>query len=182
MTISPAARRSPFEWLYRLTGLLACLSMVAIALIILADVALRQFGGQLRGADDFAVYALCATGLLGLAPTYRRGEHIRVGLLIDRITGRTRHLVEIVVLVLAVLAVGWGTWWAGHFVYDSWRFNELGQGLVPVKLWIPQLSMVIGLGVFLLALVEDLVRAVTGGTPSYITAASGETELPMFER
>lgn len=176
------AARSPLEWLYALTGLLACIAMVSIALIILGDVGLRQFGRQIPGADDFAVYALCATGMLGLAPTYRRGEHIRVGLVLDRITGVARHRLEIAVLILSVVAVGWGTWWAIAFVFDSWRYNELAQGLVPVKLWIPQSAMAFGLFVFLIALVEDLIRALAGGTPSYLAAAAAETELPTFER
>lgn len=174
--------KSPFDPIYRAAAFLAVAALVAIAAIILADVALRQFGGQIKSGDDFAAYALAATAMLGLGPTYRHGDQIRVGLLIDRLTGRARHGVEIAVLAIAIVMVGWATWWIGQFVYDSWRFHEVSQGLLAIPLWMPQSAMLLGLGVLLLALVEDIVRALSGGTPSHLASQAGETELPTFER
>jgi TRAP-type C4-dicarboxylate transport system permease small subunit len=173
---------SPLEPLYKLTAFLAAAALVSIAAVILADVFLRQFGGQVRSSDDYAGFALVATGMLGLAPTYRKGDHIRVGLLIDRLSGNSRKFFEFLCLAFALVAVSWAAWWAGRFVYDSWRFNELSQGLVAIPLWVPQSAMVFGLTVFAIALLEDLVRLITGGQPSYIANASAETELPTFER
>jgi TRAP-type C4-dicarboxylate transport system permease small subunit len=174
--------RSPFEPVYRLTAFLAVAALVSIAAIILADVILRQFGGQVKSSDDFAGYALVATGLLGLAPTYRRGEHIRVGLLIDRLGGSARRGIELFCLGFGVLATGWASWWTGRFALDSWRFNELSQGLIPIPLWAPQSAMFIGILVLFIAMAEDLLRVATGGTASYMAGASLEPELPSFER
>jgi TRAP-type C4-dicarboxylate transport system permease small subunit len=173
---------SPLDPLYRLTAFLAVTALVAIAGIILADVILRQFGGQIRSSDDFAGFALVATGMLGLAPTYRRGDHIRVGLLLDRLTGGARRAVELACLAFGVAAIGWASWWAGRFVYDSWRFHEVSQGLVPVPLWVPQFFMFFGLFVLLVAMAEDLLRVITGRDPSYIANASAETEVGSFDR
>jgi TRAP-type C4-dicarboxylate transport system permease small subunit len=174
--------RSPLDPLYKLTGFLAVTALISIATIILADVILRQFGGQIRSSDDFAGYALVATAMLGLAPTYRRGEHIRVGLLIDRLSGGARRGIEIFCLSFGAIAVGWGTWWAGRFVYDSWRFHEVSQGLVAVPMWIPQSAMFIGLAVLWIAIVEDLINVLLGRPASYMVHASTEAELPTFER
>ncbi len=173
---------SPLEPLYRLTAFLAVTALVAIALIILTDVVLRQFGGQVRSSDDFAGFALVAAGMLGLAPTYRRGEHIRVGVLLDRLRGRARRAAEIACLVVGVVAIGWANWWAGRFVYDSWRFHEVSQGLVPVPLWIPQFFMFFGLFVLLIAMVEDLLRLLLGRDPSYMAEAAADTEIGSFDR
>jgi TRAP-type C4-dicarboxylate transport system permease small subunit len=174
--------KSPLDPLYNAAAFLAVVALVAIAGIILADVALRQFGSQVRSSDDFAVYALAATAFLGLGPTYRRAEHIRVGLVVDRLTGKPRHALETVVLAVAFVMVGWATWWAWRFVHDSWRFHEISQGLVPVQLWIPQSAMFIGLAVLLIAIGEDLIRMLRGRPASHLAAGSGETELPTFER
>ncbi len=173
--------RSPFDPIYKFTGMLAVTAMAAIAAIILADVALRQFGGQIKSSDDFAGFALVATGILGLGPTYRHGDQIRVGLIIDKLTGKSRKLVEMVVLAIAIIMVGWATWWIGRFVYDSWRFHEVSQGLVVIPLWLPQSTMVLGLGVLLLALCEDLYRLLTGGSPSYMATPEGEAEIARYE-
>jgi TRAP-type C4-dicarboxylate transport system permease small subunit len=174
--------KSPFDPIYRVAAFLAVAALVAIAAIILANVALRQFGGQVKSADDFAAYALAATAMLGLGPTYRHGDQIRVGLIIDRLKGQPRRLVESVVLAVASGMVGWACWWIGRFVYDSWRFHEVSQGLLTIPLWIPQSAMLLGLAVLLLALVEDLVRALSGGTPSHLATQADEPELPTFER
>jgi TRAP-type C4-dicarboxylate transport system permease small subunit len=174
--------RSPLEPLYKLTAFLAVAALVSIAAIILADVILRQFGGQVKSSDDFAGYALVATGMLGLAPTYRRGEHIRVGLLIDRVSGRSRKALELLCLVFGVVAVGWASWWTGRLAYDSWAFGEVSQGLVPVRLWMPQFLMFFGLFVLLVAMLEDLLLLITGGEPSTMAKASADAELPSFER
>jgi TRAP-type C4-dicarboxylate transport system permease small subunit len=174
--------RSPLEPLYKLTAFLAVAALVAIAGIILADVILRQFGGQVKSSDDVAGFALVATGMLGLAPTYRRGDHIRVGLLIDRLAGGARKTVEIVCLIFGVSAIGWASWWTGRFAYDSWAFNELSQGLVAIPLWFPQFFMFFGLFVLFVAMVEDLLRLVTGGQPSYLANAPAEAEVGSFDR
>lgn len=174
--------RSIFDPLYRLTALMAVLALVSIAVIILADVTLRQFGSQIKSSDDFAGYALVATCMLGLAPTYRRGEHIRVGLLVERLTGKARRLVEGLCLGFGVLALGWASWWTGRFVYDSWRFNDVSQGLLAIPLWMPQFFMFFGIFVMLIALSEDLLRLATGRAPSYLANAAAATELPTFER
>jgi TRAP-type C4-dicarboxylate transport system permease small subunit len=169
------------DGLYAATAALAALSLIAIAAIIVLQVAARWLGTQFRGADDFAGFALAATSFLALAPTYRRAEHIRVGLLIERLAGKRRLAVEIVALTIAIAGVAWATWWIWWFVYDSWRFNELSQGLVPAPLWIPQSAMLVGLGVLLIALLEDLIRAMRGHTPSYLDVRHA-AEAPPFER
>lgn len=173
--------RKVLQIVYGATAALAGLSLVAIAAIIVIQVVARFAGTQFRGADDFAGFALAATSFLALGPTYRHAEHIRVGLLIERFTGRVRLVIEMVALAIATTGTGWATWWIGRFVYDSWRFNELSQGLVPVPLWIPQSAMLLGLLVFLIALIEDMVRVMAGSEPSYLTARQ-TSDAPTFER
>jgi TRAP-type C4-dicarboxylate transport system permease small subunit len=167
--------RSPFDPLYKLTALLAVLALLSIAGIILADVTLRQFGMQVRSSDDFAGFALAATGFLGLAATYRRGEHIRVGIIVDRSTGQRRKALEFFALGCGIVAIAWASWWVGRLVYDSWRFDEVTMGLVPIKIWVPQFALFFGLAVLLIAMVEDFIRLLTGRTPSYL--ATGESEF-----
>jgi TRAP-type C4-dicarboxylate transport system permease small subunit len=166
--------RSPFDLLYKFTSFLAVVAMVAIAGIILADVTLRQFGGQVKSSDDFAGFALAATGFLGLAATYRRGEHIRVGLIVDRATGKRRIALEVFALAVSIVAVGWASFWIGRLVYDSWRFHEVTTGLVPILIWVPQSALLLGVAVLLLAMVEDLFRILTGRRPSYLAHMDGE--------
>ncbi|MFN3576504.1 MAG: TRAP transporter small permease subunit [Tabrizicola sp.] len=172
--------RRALDLLYAATGVLACLALVAILGLVLSDVVMRQFGGQVKSADDMAGFALAAAGALALGPTYRRGGHVRVGMLIDRLTGRLRQGVEIAVALFAILCVGWATLWMARFAAESHRYGEVTSGLLALPLWPAQAVMVAGLLVFLIALVDDLVVLLGGGTPGF--AATDPDDIPTLER
>lgn len=169
-------------WIYRAAEVLAVISMFLIFLLVGGGILLRALGMQLAGSDDLSAYCLVAVFFLALGPTYRKAEHIRVGLLIDRLPGASRMPLETILTLLSTIGMGWATWWLGRLVYDSWRFGDVAQGLLPVPLWIPQVPMVLGAGVFLLALLEDLARVVRGVAPSYVAARESAGDDIHFER
>ncbi|QFI66697.1 TRAP transporter small permease [Sinorhizobium alkalisoli] len=174
---------SPFALLYRLAEMLAAISMILILLLVGGGIVLRTAGFQLAGSDDLAAYCLVAIFFLALGPTYRHAEHIRVGLVIDRLPTAARKPLECLLTVLAALCTAWATWWLGRLVYDSHRFGDVAQGLLPVPLWIPQLSMVVGAAILLVALLEDLVRCARGLKPSYLEVSDQTADdQPLFER
>ena len=173
--------RRTLDLLYTLTAFLAAASMIGIAGLILTQVILRAFGSQLQSADDFAGYALVATTILGLAPTYRHNAHIRVGLIIDRfkLGGWPRTLIERMVTGLSAILVGWAAFYSTKFVHESFIYNEVSQGLVAVPLWLPQSLMALGFIVFFIALIDDLVVDFLGGTQSHLAAAANGDEMPV---
>jgi DHA1 family tetracycline resistance protein-like MFS transporter len=61
--------RRALDTVYKLCGALAAAAMLLIAALILVQVFLRLFGGQIKSADDISGWALVATIILGLAPT-----------------------------------------------------------------------------------------------------------------
>ena len=63
------------------------------------------------------------------------------------------------------------TWAAVAFVYDSWKFNEVAQGLIKIPIWIPQLTFVLGVLIFF-----DRHARRTGRGPA--RSASPPTRLP----
>lgn len=173
--------RRALDQLYRLCGVLAAFAMLLIAALILVQVALRFVGGQIKSADDIAGWALVATIILGLAPAYRHNSHIRVTLLIDRFSlgTITRTFLERAVTALSVVLVGWAAYVSIHFVWESYTYNELNQGLLAVPMWIPQSFMAFGFIVFFIALLDDLIVDLTGGTQSHLAAASNGDEMPV---
>jgi hypothetical protein len=58
---------------------------------------------------------------------------------------------------------------------DSWRFNEVSHGLVPLPLAYPQLAMSIGLAVFAIALLDELVTVARNGKPSFTASEDAIT-------
>lgn len=173
--------RRALDKLYAFCGALAAFAMLLIAALILMQVALRFFGSQIKSADDIAGWALVATIVLGLAPAYRHNSHIRVTLLIDRfkLGTSTRTFLERAVTALSTVLVGWAAYVSTHFVWESYTYNELNQGLLAVPMWIPQSFMAFGFIVFFIALVDDLIVDFMGGTQSHLAAASNGDEMPV---
>ena len=54
-----------------------------------------------------------------------------------------------------------------RFVYESWKFNEVAQGLIKVPIWIPQISFAVGVAIFFVAIVDELVVVLRRESPAY---------------
>jgi TRAP-type C4-dicarboxylate transport system permease small subunit len=104
---------------------------------------------------------------LGLAHTFRHGEMIRVGLVIDFLHGRVRWIVEIAALLIACGFIGFFAWNALALTYDSFRFHDMAQGVLAIPLWIPQLGYSGGLLILFIAFVDELIHVASGGEPRY---------------
>ena len=166
-SVFPEWLRRSLDRLYLASGYLAGLFLIAIFAIMLALSAGRPLGIDVPAGDDFAAWAMAASAFLGLAHTFRSGEMIRVGLLIERFDGRTRQVMEIVALAIGTVAVIYFAWYAFDMTRTSYQFNDLAQGVIAMPLWIPQLGFSGGLIILAIAMVDELVHVLFGGNPRY---------------
>jgi TRAP-type C4-dicarboxylate transport system permease small subunit len=130
----------------------------------------REVGVFVRGADDVTAWLTAAAAFLALGHTFRHGELVRVGLLLDGLATRSRRWAEVCALSITGVFSGYMLWAVSKFVYESWKFNEVAQGLIKIPIWIPQLAFVIGVLIFFIAVVDDLVAVLRGRTPAYQAA------------
>ena len=155
------------DGLYLWAGYAAGMFLVVIFLLMMALSIGREINLNIPAGDDFASWCMAAMAFLGLAHTFKSGDMIRVGLLIDHFRGRSRWYFEMFSLVLGVGFVGFFAWHAVQLTYDSWRFNDVAQGVVALPLWIPQLGYSGGLVILFIAFVDEFVHVVQGGEPRY---------------
>lgn len=148
--------------IYRAAGVLAGVAMIAIVALILAQIAARLLGMQIKSADDFAGWLLAASMFLALPMTLNRGEHIRVSVLSDLLAPRARRALDVIATLIGTAALLWGAWFVLSFVRESWTYHDVSGGLLAVPLWIPQLSMAVGVVLFAIAMIERLVRRLRG--------------------
>jgi TRAP-type C4-dicarboxylate transport system permease small subunit len=160
--------RRALDGLYLATGWLAGLFLIAVCVLMLILSVGREVGINLRSGDDLTAWSCAAMAALGLAHTFKSGEMVRVGLLIEGLKGRARVWAELAVLALGSLLVGAFAYYACDLVWDSYRFNERAQGVLPVPMWIPQLGMAAGAVVLFVAFLDELVRVASGLRPSYV--------------
>ena len=119
-----------------------------------------------RGKELYDNY-LHTMAFLGLAHTFRSGEMIRVGLLIDKLPERSRHWTEVVCLVIGTGFIGFFAFYACQLIRDSWRFHEMSQGVISIPMWIPQIGYAAGLIILLIAFIDEFIHVVRGNLPRY---------------
>jgi TRAP-type C4-dicarboxylate transport system permease small subunit len=153
--------------LYLYSGYLAGLFLIAIFVLMMVLSAGRPVGINIPAGDDFISWCMAATAFLGLAHTFRHGEMIRVGLLIDRLGPKARHYVEIVGLFVGTGFIGFFAWHAAVMTWQSFKFHDISQGVIAVPLWIPQLGYSGGLVILTIAFVDELIHVLSGGDPRY---------------
>jgi TRAP-type C4-dicarboxylate transport system permease small subunit len=156
--------------LYAVSGAIAALCLAGIAVVMLAQAGMREFGYLLRGADDIVSWLCAATAFLALGHTFRRGELVRVGLLVERLPPRPRRVFAIGALGITLLFCGYMLYAVLRFVYESWKFSEVAQGLIQIPIWIPQSAFALGASILFVAVLDEFVVLVHGGTPAYQAA------------
>ncbi len=159
--------RTLLDGLYLFAGYLAGVFLITIFLLMMTLSLGREFGINIPAGDDYAAWSMAAMAFLGLAHTFRSGELIRIGLVLERLPGGARRGVEILCLLVGTAVIGFFAWYAVHMTYDSWRFNDMSQGAVAVPLWFPQLGYSIGLTILAIAFIDELVHVLKGYAPRY---------------
>jgi TRAP-type C4-dicarboxylate transport system permease small subunit len=159
--------RSALDRLYLFSGYAAGFFLIVIFVLMMALSAGRKFGFNVPSGDDFTSWSMAAMAFLGLAHTFRSGEMIRVGLLIDRFRGPTRWCFEVFSLVLGLGFIGFFAWHSVDMTFLSWKINDMSQGVIAVPLWIPQLGYAGGIVILAIALVDELIHVLRGGEPRY---------------
>lgn len=154
--------RRLLDLLYEASAWLAAAAMVGVLLMVLLSVISRQVGFHVPGTDAYAGYSMAAAGFLALAHTLKRNEHIRVTLLLGRLTGRARHALEMWALSAAVLLSGLFAFYAVRLAWVSHSFNDISTSNDATRLWIPQLAMAAGTLILFIAFVDDWVLELRG--------------------
>lgn len=156
---SKAARGMPrraLDALYDGAATLAALCMIGLLGMVLLSIVQRQLGFNVPGTDAYAGYLMAGAGFLALAHTLKRGEHIRVTLILSHLSGRKRHLLELSALLLASLLAIVLAWFSARLAWQSLRFNDISTMSDGTPLWLPQLSMVVGTIVLAIAFLDEL--------------------------
>ena len=162
--------RKLLDGLYQAAGALAALFVVAIFLLMVGASLLREAGVRVGGADDLVSWMCAAAAFLAMAPTFKRGDFVRVGLLIENLGAAWRRRLEVLSLFLAAVFCVYLTVAGGRYVLEGFRINEMASGLIVIPLWIPQLSFLFGVGLFTVAVLDELVVVLRGAKPGYVTA------------
>lgn len=141
--------------LANLSMAIAALGVLAMCLLVTGAVVVRYvFDWPVVWVPEIVGYLMVALVFLALGETMLAGRHIKIDLVVGRLPGRVRDVVELLTLTLSVGVAGFFTW---HGVNTMLRSLQYGRrdafGALDLPLWIPQVAMPIGLSVLTLVVV-----------------------------
>ena len=154
--------RKFLDGLYSAAAWLAGLSMIGILVMVLLTVLSRVIGFNAPGTDAYAGYAMAGAGFLALASTFKKGEHIRVTLLLGALKGHALKVMEVIALGIATVLGGFLAFYSARLTWQSWEIEDISVGIDATPMWIPQIFMALGTSIFFIALCDELVLELLG--------------------
>lgn len=162
--------RKTLDSLYLLAGRLAALCVLAIAVLMVGQSILREFGVRTGATNDVVAWLCAAAAFLAMSHAFKHGDFVRVTLLLERMSAPVRQRFEAGCLAIGTVAIAYLAYWATRFAWESYEFNDMANGLLAIPLWIPQTTFVLGAWLFLVAMVDELVIVLRGRRPSFVVA------------
>ena len=158
------------DWLYDGSAYCGAFFVCAIFVVMIGAALTRPMGISLSGTDDLVSWMCAAAAFLPMASAFRRGDFVRMLLVLDKFSPTQRRYAEMLALLIALVSTAVLAGWATFGVYESWRYDEMSIGLLVVAMWIPQLSFAIGAIILLIAVIDELIAVLRGRRPAYQVA------------
>ena len=154
--------RKLLDRLYDGAAALAAAFLVGLLAMVLLSIFGRQLHFHVPGTDAYAGYMMAASGFLALAHTLKRGEHIRVTLLLGALKGAQKRALELWALGFASLLSCMFAFYSCRLAWQSRSFHDISTGSDATPLWIPQIGMALGTVILAIAFIDELVLEARG--------------------
>ena len=136
------------------SGWLVPLMMMLVVVEVFMRYVLHQ---PLMLADEFSAYMLVAVSYLGTAYTWRQGGHVRVTVLVSRLSSRTAGWVRFIGLILVLIFMIELDRVSYKMIAYALQINLRSSTWLMFPLFWPQLAVFIGFVLLTLVLVIDIV-------------------------
>ena len=145
------------KFIYKISGYIAAIFLILVAVFILAGISSRIFGFYIRGLAEYSGYSMAAASFFALAYTFNEKAHIRITLFLEKFENRKKRFAEIWCLLVASFFSGFMAYYFIKMVIISIRFEERSEGADEILIWIPQTSLAIGSFIFFICVFHHLV-------------------------
>ena len=143
------------EWI---CGLLAKITLVAMMVVIGGEVLARNvLHYSWEGTDEVGSYLVVAATFLSLATCQAYGGYHELQMVKMRLSPRMRATLDIVLYLVCLGASLILLWQYARLVTVSWTNDDASSTSLRIPLWIPQLTMPIGLAALCLALTKSIL-------------------------
>lgn len=152
--------------LSKAAGAIAGFLIILMTVTILIDVFGRAlFNQPLPGGVQLNTTLLVGVVFLALALTQLRKGHIRVDILLVRLSADWYHRLNLVALALGAATFAVISYITLPVALRAFRIGEYETGIINFPMWPARFLLTIGLALFALQLVSDLWSAIRHGRP-----------------
>ena len=146
--------------IYILSGYIAAIFLIFVALFILTGIVSRIFNFYIRGLSEYSGYSMAASSFFALAYTFYDNGHIRITLFLEKLDKVKKRFAEIWCLIIASFFSGFLAFYFIKMTIISIKFKERSEGADEILIWIPQTSVAIGSLVFFICVFHHLVFSI----------------------
>jgi C4-dicarboxylate transporter DctQ subunit len=148
--------------------------LLSLALVCYSVGARYFFNNPAPWVDEAVGYVLTASVMFAIAEALRKGEHICVDILTEKLSARAQRAVYVAGMIAVALT-------AGALLLEGWEtvaFSKMlgirSIGYLDAPIWIPQIMIPVGGALLLLASLAELLRVAAGLPPDEQTGSSAE--------
>jgi TRAP-type C4-dicarboxylate transport system permease small subunit len=154
--------------LSRISGVIAAF-LIALAVLVICDMVIERYVLNLTTIwqIDVVTYSIVAATFIGSAYVLMHRGHVNVDVLPMYLGPRARYWLALFTIVLSAAFCAVLLYLCTKFWYEAYSQNWRSNTVWRARLWIPYLSMPIGLGLLVLQYAAELICLVTGRTPPF---------------
>ncbi len=143
----------------KLAGVIAGGLVLVVAFMIVYEILARGvFNSPTEWVTEISTYCVIIAGFLGMGVTYAGKKHIQVDIIISHLSSKVRCWIELVTCIL-------GLYYCVLFAVEGWgmtmisiAFDNRAPTTLSTPMWIPQISMPIGLAILCLQIVSTVLH------------------------
>jgi len=130
--------------------------LAAIACVMMAQIIARTFAASMSWPEEFSRYCYIWTVFLSLGFTIKKGNMLKVGIVMDLLPLKLRKSIEIIVniLMLIIFAVLFR-----YSVIYTGKIKTIGQvsPAMNLPMWIMYMATVVGFGLAVLRMIQQII-------------------------
>jgi TRAP-type C4-dicarboxylate transport system permease small subunit len=155
-------------FLSRVAGVTAAL-LIGFGVLVICDMVIERYVLNLTTVwqIDVVTYCVVAATFVGSAYVLMTRGHVNVDVLPLHVSPKTRYWLALVTIIVGLAFVTLLFSVCTALWYQAWSKNWHSDTVWRAPLWVPYLSMPIGLGLLVLQYVAELICLVTGRAPPF---------------
>jgi len=156
------------QWLSGLAGWL----MFAMMMLLVTDVVFRSFGKPLLLMAELSVFVMMIVIYLGFSRCEEEHEHVRLSFIVNALPDHVRPKVNAIANFVAVGVIALLFFAVSRDAWSSFVTGSAIEGMTDIPIWPTKFIMVIGMVIFLLQGIVNLMHPET---------SPDGTDVPEFE-